>query len=316
MVTWLPERSEASVRDALAAVAPALRGHVVLHDSWVDTGNPLWSRGTAFVDDQWVVKFAWSKEAADKLVREGAVIEAVGSVPGGPPVAPLLVRSIDPAMFVAPLQPGHPLAFEITGGLDPPTKRRIGDELGRTLAALHRPATLAAVESHGLALPEPTPQADTESLRQRLAPLLDGRQAGLVRGWCDWVDTVLASPTEVVLLHGDFHGYNVVFDDEWRVVRVLDFEESSVGDPHYDFRYLPAQEATVAMLLHTVDSYERAAGRTVDLRRVMAWHVRTVCGDALWRTEARVDLPGGGTPATWIDELEQRFVALSVTIDT
>ncbi|MEQ1701822.1 MAG: aminoglycoside phosphotransferase family protein, partial [Ilumatobacteraceae bacterium] len=163
-------------------------------------------------------------------------------------------------------------------------------------------------------VPPPTPQADTASLRQRRAPRLDDERAELVRRWCDWVDAVLAVPSEPVLLHGDFHGYNVIFDDAWRVVRVLDLEEASVGDSHYDFRYLPAQEPTVALLRHAVEAYERCSGRTVDLRRVMAWHVRTVCGDALWRTEAQVALPAGGNPASWIDELAQRFDDLAIDV--
>lgn len=66
------------------------------------------------------------------------------------------------------------------------------------------------------------------------------------------------------------------------------------------------------MLRSTVASYEHLTKRHVALDRVMAWHVRTVLGDALWRTEANVSLPGGGTPATWIDELEARMTALNL----
>jgi hypothetical protein len=35
-----------------------------------------------------------------------------------------------------------------------------------------------------------------------------------------------------------------------------------------------------------------------------------VLGDALWRTEAGVPLPGSGTKEAWIDELEVRYAAL------
>ena len=297
-------------------VAPHLaEGRLVLHDGWVDTGNPMWSRSTAFVDDRWVVKFAWTEPAAAKLVREWSVIEALGAVPGGPAVAPLAARSSEPAMFVAPLQPGRPLAFETTGRLSHDEKRRIGASLAAALAAFHQPATLAAVRAHHVDLPSATPQADTASLRERLAPLLDERRAGLVRRWCDWTDAALAEPTETVLLHGDFHGYNVIFDDRWRIARVLDFEEASVGDRHYDFRYLPAQEATVELFELASAAYAQSTGLMLDRRRVMAWHVRTVLGDALWRTEAQVALPAGGSPSAWIDELAERFDRLGVTAD-
>ena len=44
----------------------------------------------------------------------------------------------------------------------------------------------------------------------------------------------------------------------------------------------------------------------------MAWHIRTVLGDALWRTEAGVPLPGkGGTAGTWVDELDDRMRAVN-----
>jgi aminoglycoside phosphotransferase (APT) family kinase protein len=316
VVTWLRDRSEQSVRDALRVVAPQLaEGRLVLHDGWVDTGNPMWSRSTAFVDDRWVVKFAWTEVAAAKLVREGAVIEALGAVPGGPPVAPLAARSSEPAMFVAPLQAGRPLGFEHTANLDPAAKRSIARAMAEALAALHHPAVLAAIGTLADALPAPTPQAGTDTLRTRLAPLLDERRARLVRRWCDWADDVLAAAAGPVLLHGDFHGYNVIFDDRWRVVRLLDFEEASVGDRHYDFRYLPAQEATVELFELASAAYQQSTGMMLDRRRVMAWHVRTVLGDALWRTEAQVALPAGGSPSAWIDELADRFDRLGVTTD-
>jgi hypothetical protein len=142
-------------------------------------------------------------------------------------------------------------------------------------------------------------------------------RSDVVTRWFDWVDDVLGpSVSEPVVLHGDFHGYNVVVDRTATVKAVLDFEEASVGDHHYDFRYLPAQAPTLDLFLATVDAYELIAERAVAVDRVMGWHIRTVLGDALWRTGARVALPGGGTPQQWIDELELRMTALETTLDS
>jgi hypothetical protein len=44
----------------------------------------------------------------------------------------------------------------------------------------------------------------------------------------------------------------------------------------------------------------------------MAWHTLTHLGDALWRSEALVELPGGGTPSTYVDDLSARFAALGI----
>jgi hypothetical protein len=44
--------------------------------------------------------------------------------------------------------------------------------------------------------------------------------------------------------------------------------------------------------------------------RIMAWHLRTVLGDALWRAEAGIPLPDRRTPVQWVDDLAARFAAL------
>jgi hypothetical protein len=44
---------------------------------------------------------------------------------------------------------------------------------------------------------------------------------------------------------------------------------------------------------------------------VLAWHIRTVLGDALWRSQTGVALPGGGTVDRWIELLEERIARLA-----
>jgi aminoglycoside phosphotransferase (APT) family kinase protein len=130
----------------------------------------------------------------------------------------------------------------------------------------------------------------------------------LVARWCDWVDDVLAARGEPVFVHGDLHGYNQVWRDG-RLRLVADFDGSGAAEPEYDLRYLPAIGAGGVELVRGVLA---RYPRPLSLDRVMAWHVRTVLGDAMWRTEARVGLPGGGTAASWVDALARRFDALNV----
>ena len=69
-------------------------------------------------------------------------------------------------------------------------------------------------------------------------------------------------------------------------------------------------------MLRVMHAYERFARRALDLDRVMAWHVLTVLGDALWRTEAGVELPGpGGSAETWVDDLAIDSTRCAVTVD-
>jgi hypothetical protein len=60
----------------------------------------------------------------------------------------------------------------------------------------------------------------------------------------------------------------------------------------------------------TVAHYQELTGTTVEMDRIMAWHLRTVLGDALWRPKPGSPLPDGRTPTQWVDDLTARFTAL------
>jgi hypothetical protein len=95
---------------------------------------------------------------------------------------------------------------------------------------------------------------------------------------------------------------------------VLDFEVAGLADPEYDLRGFPgpALGPGLELLLAMVRHYERYAGRPVRMDRVMAWHVRTALGDALWHTEARIPLPDHRTPPEWVDDVARRFAELGI----
>jgi hypothetical protein len=59
-----------------------------------------------------------------------------------------------------------------------------------------------------------------------------------------------------------------------------------------------------------VAHYEMLTSTKLDVDRIMAWHLRTVLGDALWRAGAGIPLPDKRTPVQWVDDLTARFTAL------
>jgi Phosphotransferase enzyme family len=138
--------------------------------------------------------------------------------------------------------------------------------------------------------------------------MIKTRERARVHRWCDWVDEQLAAPAEAVFVHGDFHPDNQLWDpQELRLLLVVDFETSGVAEPEYDFRVIPTFGPGIDLLTSTVDKYVALTGRRLSLRRIMALHVRTTLGDALWRSEAGLPLllprPGGGIPDDYVDEL-------------
>jgi aminoglycoside phosphotransferase (APT) family kinase protein len=269
--------------------------------------NPLYWSGSAVVDGAFVVKFAWAEAPAIRVWREGVLLQRLAATDPHLAIPKVVHVSRRPAVAITEVVGGDPLTWEWASERGAAEVLRLGREIGAFLVRLHAvPPAPLLVDLPPLV---PAPQADTERLRTRYPRLVDHRRARLVQHWSDWVDDALSLRSSVpVLVHGDFHGHNQLWDRQsLRLAAVVDFEEAGVAEPEFDFRYLPGNSRTPELLLSAVAAYEQLAGRRLDLRRVLAWNVRTHLGDALWRTEAQVPLPGGGDASTWVDDLATRL---------
>ena len=58
--------------------------------------------------------------------------------------------------------------------------------------------------------------------------------------------------------------------------------------------------------------YQQVTGRQLSLDRVMAWQLRQVLGDVLWRSEAGLPMADRRTPPQWVKDLGARFSALGI----
>ncbi len=312
-LSWLPERSVASLQEALRSSAPSLSTGDIELQPWLEHSITKWWHGSAIVNGQVFVKFAWSKEAAEQVWHEACVLMSLGKR-AVPLRAPRVIAASDnPVLLATEWIAGDPLTYEQVGNLSAERLRRTAAELARFLSDLHRPDVLAEVQRDLGPLPTPLPQATTTAIRDDLAPFIRSDQVCEVSRWCDWVDGILDVPTEPVFVQGDFHGHNQVWDLKTQTLKaVLDYGDSGAADPAYDFRYLPSQGPTINLFRATASSYAEYAGTPIDASRVMAWHIRTVLGDALWRSQAGVPLPGDRSPSEWVDELRGRLEQLQI----
>jgi aminoglycoside phosphotransferase (APT) family kinase protein len=313
-IGWLADSSEGALRAALATAAPELAGLPIRINPRYTQSNPLYWSATAIIDETFVVKYAWSEVRATRVWREGELLLRLRQRDVSPAVPDVVALSREPALLVTRLVAGEPLSWEWASGLSDPDTEAVADHVARFLSSLH--ATDATEVLAALPEVQPSAQADTERLRNGYPRLVDERRAAMVLGWCDWVDEVMHEPRPggEVLVHGDFHGYNQVWGRAAPALRaVVDFEESGLADPHFDLRYLPGNARGPHLLLNVIDAYASRAGTKLDVSRTMAWNVLTHLGDALWRTEAQVPLPGGGTAASWVDDLETRLAAHRLT---
>ena len=311
-VGWLAEGSVEAVRGAIAGSAPELAGEpIVVAPPVPGNPRPYW-RGTARVGERYVAKFAWSSQAAAGLDRE---LQALGLLARQAPTLPVpevVHASRAPLLFLTRYVPGAACAGPYA---ERPPRLTIADQLAAFLARLHDPTLCESLRRGGLEAGETRPQASTSDLRHRFAgPVVDGARAARVRRWCDWVDDVQGAPVaEATVVHGDLHSHNlVVSEDGGQLLLVADFENVAVGDPHYDFRYLVSVCRDLDWFEACRAEYQRQSGRTLSIARVMAWHVRTALGDALWRAERGVELPGGLTPDGYVDDIAHRLNCLDM----
>jgi aminoglycoside phosphotransferase (APT) family kinase protein len=310
---WLPDPSESSVRRAVRAAVPQLARSRIEVASDLSSSNPDWASATAVVDDSFVVKFAWSEPAARRVQREASILGTLARVCPDLRVPRLMGTTDDPVAFVTRLVAGGPLGSDDVQGLDERERAAVAAQLASFLATLHDTRLLHAVRECVPGLDTPQPQGTTPAIRQRLPRFLDRRRAELVLSWCDSVDEILGMPSsEPVLVHGDLHGFNQVWNrTTWTLRLVADFEVAGPSDPEYDLRYFPALESTLGLLDGMRAHYLQLTDRAIDMKRVMAWHIRTALGDALWRSEAKVALPGGSTPATYVDDIELKLALVA-----
>lgn len=308
-LTWLGEPTVDALRAALRTVAPDLADATIVPRGLEPNDDPRYCTASAVVDGRFVVKFAWAWPAALRICHQAQILEALRMATPRLPLPEVMAVSRDPAMLVLRWVSATPF-FEVRHRIGPAERDRVARDLATVLAELHDPGVLQAVADAVRPLPEPTAQATTDTIRARFGVWARPDQRDRVLSWCDWADRVLAPDGRTVLVHGDFHGDNHLWDQErLRLRLVIDLESVGTGEPEFDLRCLPG-DCGIELFRATVTHYQKLTGMKLDVDRIMAWHLRTVLGDALWRAEAGIPLPDKRTPVQWVDDLTARFAAL------
>ena len=309
---WLAECSAEALGEALRSVAPELSSGPVtvpVPDPAIK-GDPLWWSSSAVAGERFIVKFAWSRPAALRLAHEIGVLTALAREPRVPFLPEVVASSTDLVLLITRLVPGVSL-FKVISSIDPD---RAGQQLACFLAALHDPSARQRAEAVAGTLGGVRLQpATTRTLRERFGRWVRPHQRRVIMRWCDWCDAVLASPGPAVLVHGDLHGNNQVWD-HGTLRLVVDLETAGAAEPEYDLRHFPGPDMGpgVELLTAVMRHYQQITGRHLSTDRVMAWHLRTALGDALWRSEAGIPLADHRTPPEWVDDLAARFTMLGI----
>jgi hypothetical protein len=91
---WLPGPTVGALRAALRTVAPGLAEAAIVPRKLEPSDDPQWCAGTAVIDDRFVVKFAWSRTAARRAVREASILAALARAAPRLPLPPVVVPGL------------------------------------------------------------------------------------------------------------------------------------------------------------------------------------------------------------------------------
>jgi aminoglycoside phosphotransferase (APT) family kinase protein len=179
--------------------------------------------------------------SAHAVDREYRLLSALSPV--GFPVPRPLALCADPDVigaifYVMELAPGRPYANGALPEFDPPTRRRMYEQLADTLANLHN-IDAAAVGLGGFGKPgnyfERQVARWTKQYRDSQTDDLPEMEMLI-----HYLPASLPDQARISIVHGDYRIDNVVFD-EGKLTAVLDWELATLGDPLADFSYFAMQ---------------------------------------------------------------------------
>jgi aminoglycoside phosphotransferase (APT) family kinase protein len=221
--------------------------------------------------------------SAHDVVREHRILTALH--PAGFPVPRTLAVCEDATVTGAPFYAmehvdGLVLSRVATGErLAPAVRAHLGDEIGSTLAHLHR-LDLDAVGLGDFRRPESLISRQLRRWRRQWEASKT-RELPDIEEVAAWLEARMPEEREVVLLHGDYHLNNFVVGEDGSMRAVLDWELCSAGDPLADvgqmIAYWNEMRSTDGFFRQPVgaldgfpdgealkDAYARAAGRDVE----------------------------------------------------
>lgn len=144
-LSWLAGPSVEELRRAVTQVVPDMADRPLALNDRIVTSNPRYFQGSAVLDADYVVKFAWSEPAARRIVHEGRLLAALAEADLALQVPAVVAIAAAPALLITRLVAGEPLSWEAANRLAGKRRHRLVQELAHFMALLHDPLTLEAV---------------------------------------------------------------------------------------------------------------------------------------------------------------------------
>lgn len=219
------------------------------------------------VDDRLIFKFPRSPAAEQALYREVAVLAVVRPFVSMP-VPDIALHDGPPMFSLHEKLPGERLLSAHYDALPDHARRRLGGELGRFYAELHRldVERMSALDAGPIA-----PWRTPDCVRAKAIPALPHELRARAEGLVDAFEALPPDPYGATYGFFDGHGWNMAFDHaRGQLNGIYDFADSGIGPVHQDFIY--SSFVSPDLTARIVDAYEALTGRAFDRQRI---HVLT-----------------------------------------
>ena len=222
--------------EALHAAFPALR---------VDSALPIdegWANYVLEINGELVFRFSRRSAIRLKVAAELRFLPKLSKVVTLPvPSYDYIAGNTDDSgpMFVGyPKIPGQPMFLDESTST---ARRKVAEQLGAFISALHRSPVAIAVASGILREPADAWYREYEDryrkVTQPILPLLKRTQrSNIARAWESFLSNRANFAFPPVFVHRDLGGDNVLWDiTSGAITGVIDWEAASLGDPAIDF---------------------------------------------------------------------------------
>jgi aminoglycoside phosphotransferase (APT) family kinase protein len=222
-----------------------------------------WDSVAVDVDDRLILKFPRHERARISLLREASLLRLVRPAVSMP--VPDLAIIDGPGLFSRhdKLKGDH-LTTDVYDGLPEDARRRLGDELARFYAQLHRldPQTMMAAGAAAIGA-----WLTPRQMRERALPALPPTVRPGAERTIAAFEALPADPLGQTYGFFDGHGWNMAFDAGAGVLSgVYDFADSGLGGLHQEFVY--ANMISPDLTARIIAGYETLTGRPLDRRRI------------------------------------------------
>ena len=241
----------------IAGVLPGLSG------SEISTLASGWDSNAFAVEGRIVIKVPKHAKARERLRREAALLALVRPKLTLP-VPDLHLVEGPPLFSWHEMLRGEQVQAADYHRLPEGARDRLGRDLGRFLAELHRVGVPAARDAGAVELAPWTPPGEVLSVIHPMLP--PGMAVRAERVVADFV-ALPPDPLGQVYGHFDSHGWNMAFDPVGQVLNgVYDFADSGIGPRHQEFIY--AGLVSFDLMGRVVRAYEAEAGLALDPARI------------------------------------------------